>query len=112
MVAVVTPRAHRSQPCARPSRARAWKCGTRSDSIRSPISASRAGSSVTAAATATATTIAAEYPSALTIGMSASTSERSAMTTVPPANTTALPALPVARAIASSTGTPSRSRSR
>ncbi len=60
--------------------------------------------------TAIATTIAAEYPSALTIGMFASASEQSAITTVPPANATALPEVAQDLATASSVGSPSASR--
>ena len=54
-----------------------------------------------AASTATRTTSAAESPSAVTRGIPANSSEQSAITTVPPAKTTALPEVATERAIAS-----------
>ena len=60
-----------------------------------------AGRNVTAAHTATRTTSAAERPSEVTSGIPAKISESSAMTTVLPANTTALPDVATERAIAS-----------
>ena len=56
---------------------------------------------MTAAQTATRTTSAAEMPSEVTTGILARISESSAMTTVLPANTTALPDVATERAIAS-----------
>ena len=66
--------------------------------IRGPSRPSIAGSSVMPANIAIRTTIAAVYPSAVTIGMPATSRESSAMITVEPANTTAPPAVAVARA--------------
>ena len=94
-----TPRAQRAQPWG------SWSSGwvraslTRSESIRGPSAPSSAGSSVIAASTATTTATAAAKPMFVTSGMSATASEHSAITTVPPAKKTAPPAVAVARAI-------------
>ena len=82
-----------------------WR--TRSELIRGPAIASVAGSSVSAAATATTTAIAAISPIVVTSGMSATASDTSAIVTVPPANTTAPPEVAVARAIDSCQSRPS-----
>ncbi len=74
-----------------------------------PASDISAGSSVMAARTAVATAIAAVYPRAETSGMPATASDTSATTTVHPANVTAVPAVPTARAIDSCISMPSRS---
>jgi hypothetical protein len=63
-----------------------------------PIRLSTAGSRVVAAVAATNTTIAAVYPSVVTIGMPAAASDRRAMITVLAAKTTAPPEVAVARA--------------
>ena len=70
---------------------RRWRPRTRSELIRGPVIASIAGSSVSAARTATTTAIAAIRPIVVTSGMSATASDTSAIVTVPPANTTAPP---------------------
>ncbi len=67
--------------------------------MRRPTSASSAGRSVTAASTAVATATADAYPSDVTSGIPATASERSAITTVPPANTIALPDVATVSAI-------------
>jgi hypothetical protein len=102
-----TPRAQRAQPwgwwssgCVRP------KC-TRSELIRRPSAPSIAGRSVTAATTATTTATAAAYPMVPTNGIPDASRETRAITTVPPAKTTAPPAVAVARAIDSRTSIPS-----
>ena len=77
--------------------------------MRGPSAPSRAGSSVVAPATATTTAVAAQKPSFVTSGMPANSSDTSAITTVVPANSTAPPAVAVARAIDSSISMPSRS---
>ena len=63
----------------------------RTDSMCCPTRASTAGSRVRAASTAVTTATAAEYPSAVTRGIPATRSARSAITTVEPAKTIALP---------------------
>ena len=75
--------------------------------MASPAKPSSAGSSEIEASTITATTIAAEAPMIVAAGIPATTSPPMAMMTVPPANTTAWPAVAVARPIDSSTPTPS-----
>ena len=79
------------------------------DNSRSPISDSSAGVSVTATSTATATHAAPTIPISPRKGMPVIVSATSAITTVKPANTTALPDVPVASAIDSRSGTPARS---
>jgi hypothetical protein len=69
--------------------------------MRSPANPSSAGSSVMATSTATATVPAAARPITVRNGMSTTARPASAMTTVTPANTTAEPAVPTARAAAS-----------
>ena len=64
---------------------------------------------MSAADTATTTATADAKPMLRTSGMSATASEHSAMTTVPPAKNTAPPAVAVARAIDSSISIPSLS---
>ena len=66
-----------------------------------------AGSSVSAATTMIATTIAAPTPMYVTNGMPATARPRIAMTTVPPAITTDWPAVAIARPIAVFDGEPS-----
>ena len=63
---------------------------------RLPRSPSAAGSSVVAISTATITAPAAARPITVRNGMSTTIRPTSAITTVAPANTTALPAVPVA----------------
>ena len=75
-----------------------------------PTIASVAGSSVSAASTATTTAIAAISPSVVTSGIFATASETSAIVTVPPAKNTAPPEVAAARAIDSSIDRPSSSR--
>ena len=82
---------------------------TRRALMRVPLIASRAGSSVSAASTATTTAIPAISPSVVTSGMPATASETSAIVTVQPAKKTAPPEVAVARAIDSSSASPSRS---
>src|SRR5262249_58393411 len=83
--------------------------GTRSELMCGPSAPSIAGSSVDAAQTATTTAIAAVKPRVETSGIPAKASEQSAITTVKPANTTAPPAVAVARAIDSRISIPSPS---
>ena len=71
-----------------------------------------AGSRVVAASTAVRTAMADEYPSEDTSGIPATASETSAITTVPPANTIALPDVASARAIDSRISSPSASWAR
>ena len=78
-----------------------------SRSMPSPHSASRAGNRVIDASTATTTTIAAVWPSTVINERPETASESNAMTTVPPANATALPEVAAARPIASWTLLPS-----
>lgn len=66
------------------------------------------GVSVTATRTATATAAAAAMPIVVRNGMPAKPSPISAMSTVTPANTTAEPAVPVARDADSSASIPAR----
>ncbi len=80
---------------------------TRSALIPWPVSASRAGSRVRAASTATTTAIAAIKPIVVTSGMPATASDTSAIVTVQPAKKTAPPDVAAARAIDSSKGRPS-----
>ena len=71
-----------------------------------PTRDSPAGSRVVAAITATSTATAAARPIAVTSGMFASTSARSAMTTVLPAKTIALPEVATDSATESRTSMP------
>ena len=71
-----------------------------------------AGSNVIEVHTARNTAIADANPRVLTSGIPATTSDSRAMTTVPPAKTTALPDEATARAIDSRSSTPSPSCSR
>ena len=71
-----------------------------------PTTPSSAGTSVTAAAIMTSTTIADVKPSQVTYGIPASARPQMAITTVLPANSTACPAVPLARPIESRTGIP------
>ena len=71
-----------------------------------PAIASTAGSSVSAASTATTTAIAAIRPIVVTSGMPATASETSAIVTVQPAKNTAPPEVAAARAIDSSIAQP------
>ena len=80
---------------------------TLSELIRGPKIASSAGRSVSAASTATITATAAISPSVVTSGMPATASETSAIVTVPPAKNTAPPEVAAARAIDSSSSSPS-----
>ncbi len=89
-----------ARPRARP--------GSRRASIRGPISDSRAGSRVIAASTAVTTATADAYPSEVTSGIPATARHSRAITTVPPANTIALPEVASVRAIDSSISVPSR----
>ncbi len=68
----------------------------RANTLR-PNSPSNAGNRLIAAATATKTATAAARPIVVSIGIRTTESAASAMTTVSPAKTTALPAVPVAR---------------
>ena len=77
-----------------------------------PARPSSAGSSVIAATTETATTTADEKPIAVTVGMPATTRPQIAMTTVVPANTTAMPDVPLAWPAESGTLIPLASCSR
>ena len=85
-----------------------WISRTRSALIRGPRIASTAGSSVSAPSTARTTAIAAISPIVVTRGIPATSSDTSAIVTVPPAKNTAPPDVAVARAIDSSIGNPSR----
>jgi hypothetical protein len=76
---------------------------------RSPAKPSRAGISVTAMATAKTTAAAADRPIVVRKGMRTTDRPDSAMTTVRPANTTAVPAVAVARAADSATVIPADS---
>ena len=101
-----TPLAHRAEkPLVWLS---GWISRTRSALIRGPRIASTAGSNVSAPSTASTTAIAAISPIVVTKGMPATTSETSAIVTVPPAKNTAPPDVAVARAIDSFIGNPSR----
>ena len=88
-----THRAHRAQPCGSVSSGWVLPSCTRSELIRGPRAPSRAGRSVVAAVTATSTAIPAVYPRLATIGIPAKAREQRAMITVPPAKTTAPPAV-------------------
>ena len=79
---------------------------------RDPHAPSNAGRNVSATATATTTLTAAKYPMYDRNGMFARRSPSSATVTVRPANTTAEPAVPEARPIASGRDLPCRSSSR
>ena len=79
-------------------------CRTSRAVMRGPRIASTAGSSVSAASTATTTATAAIRPIVVTSGMPATASDTSATVTVQPANVTAPPEVATARAIASLTG--------
>ena len=81
--------------------------GRRMRSILLPANPSRQGSSVVAARIITATPMAAETPSVRTSGIGTNRSPRSAMHTVSPANTAALPADASANPTASSGSRPS-----
>ncbi len=74
---------------------------------RSPSRSAIAGSSVSASDTATVTAAAAASPMTVSTGMPATVRPVSAMTTVAPANTTALPAVARARDIDSAGECPS-----
>ena len=76
--------------------------------IRSPNSRAIAGTSVSAISTATVTAAAAARPITVSTGMFATESPASAITTVAPANTTALPAVARARDIDSVATVPRR----
>ena len=76
---------------------------SRPRSTRVPTRLSSAGVSVTAMSTAIATHAAPTVPMRPRNGIPVTLSARSAMTTVDPANTTALPDVPVARAMDSRT---------
>jgi len=76
-------------------------------SMRGPAKASSAGTSVRLSATAMAIAVAAAIPICARNGTPVTTSATSAMITVEPANTTALPAVPVALAAASRGSRPS-----
>ena len=82
--------------------------------MRGPTMASKAGSSVRAASTATTTAMAAINPIVVTSGIWATASETSAIVTVQPAKNTAPPEVAVARAIdswkSSSSSSPRRCR--
>ncbi len=106
---VVTKRAHAAQKPLPGSFGRGRRnAGTRSESIRSPTIDSIAGKSEIAARTAVATAKADVYPSVVTSGIPATSSVISAMTTVPPAKTIALPEVATACPIDSCTPMPSR----
>ena len=107
-----TNRDHRIQPCGLPSSCRCLGSGRRSFSIRGPSIPSSAGSRVMAPATATSTTSAEVYPSAVTSGSFTIASDSKATITVHPANTTAPPDVAVARATDSRTSIPSRTCAR
>ncbi len=81
--------------------------GRESQWIRWPSSASTAGRKVIAASTAVSTATAEARPSVLSSGMLATRNATRATTTVPPANTIALPEVATVLAIDSSTGMPS-----
>ena len=70
--------------------------GSRRLLIFVPASPSNAGSNVIAAITETATTTADAKPMVVTVGMPATTRPQIAITTVVPANTTAMPDVPLA----------------
>ena len=93
--------------CSRP--AASLRAQARLETSLVPMKPSSAGVSVMAIITAIATVNAAEKPRMPRNGRPGTASAESAMTTVRPANTTALPLVPVARAIDSPTGTPSSS---
>ena len=79
---------------------------------RPPMNPISAGSIVSAISTASATARAAKTPMIVRNGMFATLSPSSAMKTVRPAKTTAEPAVPTARPVASSRSEPLRSSSR
>ena len=85
-----------------------WARQPRLDTTRVFIRASTAGLTVTATTTVTATVAAATRPIWARIGRPESTSAASAMTTVVPAKTTALPAVATERAIDSCRSSPRR----
>ena len=97
---------HRSHSTLCPSVGRLSR-PMRRRSMRSPHSPSRAGRSVIEASTATTTTIAAAWPSTVTSESPETNSDSRAMTTVPPANATALPEVAAACPMASCTLMPS-----
>ena len=78
-------------------------------SARRPMSPSTAGVKVTAMSTAMVTLTPPTMPMPVTAGMPVTTSATRARTTVEPANTTALPAVPLASAIESTGDMPVRS---
>ena len=80
--------------------------------MRRPTTPSTAGRNVIAVSMATRTASAEEYPMAPSSGTRATSSASSAMITVIPANTTALPDVAMARATASRTSAPPCSSSR
>ena len=80
--------------------------------MRRPTRLSTAGRKVIAVSTATSTASAELYPMAPRMGTRATSRESSAMMTVVPAKTTALPDVAMARATASLTGVPPCSSSR
>jgi hypothetical protein len=82
------------------------RCGTRIELMCRPARPRTAGTSVTAATIITATAIADMNPSRATYGTPESTRPVIAMTTVPPANSTACPAVPFARPMDSFTSMP------
>ena len=96
-VTVPAQRAHRPVPAALGRGRR--KAGSRAPNTCRPSSDTTAGSSVIAAVTAVSTAIAVTKPSVVTSGIPATDSEISAITTVVPANTMALPDVATARAI-------------
>ena len=83
--------------------------GSDAQAIRCLSSPSSAGSSVIEPTTAATTPMAEARPSALTSGMPATPSESSAITTVQPAKTIALPAVETALAMESCIDIPARS---
>ncbi len=96
-----------SRACSGPRRH-----GSRSASMRRPTTPSTAGRNVIAVSIATRTASAEAYPMAPSSGTRATSSASSAMITVMPANTTALPDVAMARATASRTSAPPCSSSR
>ncbi len=86
--------------------------GTRSENTCRPVSESSAGSRVIAAAIAVTTVTAEANPRRVINGIPATTNDPSAITTVPPANTTAVPDRASVRATDSATSMPSVSCAR
>ena len=102
----VPPRRAGFSPCSGCSSPASTRARSLRFSALPPIRDSRAGVSVTAISTAMATQAAATVPIRPRNGMPVTFSAARAMITVRPANTTALPEVPLARPMDSRTGMP------